>query len=97
VPTFVTLFNWTEQGVKSYKDSPSRVEAFNQQASNLGVRLRDVYWTSGPYDIVGIFEAPDEESAAAALLELATAGNVRTTTMRAFNSDEFKSVVSKSA
>jgi uncharacterized protein with GYD domain len=95
VPTFIALFNWTEQGAKTYKDSPSRAEAFNEQASSLGVRLKDVYWTAGPYDLVGILEASDEESAAAALLQLASAGNLRTTTMRAYSSDEFKSVIAK--
>jgi uncharacterized protein with GYD domain len=95
VPTFIALFNWTEQGAKAYKDSPSRAEAFNEQAAGLGVRLKDVYWTAGPYDLVGILEAADEESASAAMLQLASAGNVRTTTMRAYSSDEFKSVISK--
>jgi uncharacterized protein with GYD domain len=95
MPTFIALFNWTEQGAKTYKDSPSRADAFNEQASGLGVRLKDIYWTAGPYDLVGVFEAPDEESASAALLQLASAGNLRSTTMRAYSSDEFKSVISK--
>ena len=54
------------------------------------MRLKDVYWTVGPYDLVGIIDAPDEESASAAMLQLGAAGNLRTTTMRAYSSDEFK-------
>jgi uncharacterized protein with GYD domain len=95
MPTYVVLFNWTDQGIKSYKDSPSRSEAFNQQMSGLGARVKDIYWTAGPYDIVGIIEAPDGESMSAALLKLGSMGNVRTTSMRGYSTDEFKAVIEK--
>ncbi len=93
--TYVVLFNWTEQGVKGFKDSPSRAEAAAKQMEGLGVTLKDLYWTLGPYDLVGVFEAPDDETATAALLALAAAGNVRSTTLRAFTSDEFKALSKK--
>jgi len=93
--TFVVLFNWTEQGIKSYKDSPKRVDAANKSWEDLGVRVVDIYWTIGPYDLVGVVDAPDPESLAAALLRLAAGGNVRTTTLRAFSRSEAEAVISR--
>jgi uncharacterized protein with GYD domain len=60
-----------------------------------GVRFTDVYWTLGAHDIVGIVEAPDDQSLAAGLLAVAGQGNIRTTTLRAFSADEMKGVISK--
>jgi uncharacterized protein with GYD domain len=93
MPTYAVLFNWTEQGVKNYKDSPSRAAAATEAMAQGGVRLRDLYWTVGPYDLVGIFDADSEEAATAALLALGAQGNVRTTTMRAFSSAEFEALI----
>jgi uncharacterized protein with GYD domain len=61
----------------------------------LGVTFRDIYWTVGPYDIVAVVDAGDDESATAALLTLGSQGNVRTTTLRAFNRDEMRSIIGK--
>jgi uncharacterized protein with GYD domain len=95
VATYIVLLNWTEQGIKGFKDSPSRAEAFNQQMSGLGVRITDVYWTVGPYDIVALVEAQDDEAATAALLKLGAVGNVRSTTLRAFSRTEFEQIVAR--
>ena len=93
--TFIVLFNWTEQGIKSYKDSPKRVDQANEAWQDLGVRIKEVYWTIGPYDLVGIVDAPDPEALASALLRLGAAGNVRTTTMRALDRMEAEAVIAK--
>jgi uncharacterized protein with GYD domain len=89
VANYVVLFNWTEQGIKSYKDSPSRAEAARKQWGEAGIQIKDLYWTIGPYDLVGVVEAPDDESLTSALLALGAQGNLRTTTMRAFGAEEF--------
>jgi uncharacterized protein with GYD domain len=88
--TYVVLFNWTDQGVRSFKESPDRAEAFRHEMEGLGVRLKDIYWTLGSYDLVSVIEAPDDETATAALLRLAGGGNVRSTTLRAFTGDQFR-------
>ena len=93
--TFVVLFNWTDQGIKSFKDSPSRVDAAKQAFADLGVEIKDIYWTLGAYDLVSVIEAPDDEAITAAMLKLSSLGNVRTTTMRAFGRGEFEGVVGK--
>ena len=93
--TYVTLINWTDQGVKNFKDTVDRYEAAQSQFEALGVRFTDVRWTLGPYDIVGILDAPDDESATAALLAVGGQGNIRTTTLRAFNASEMRGVIEK--
>ncbi len=57
--------------------------------------IKDIYWTVGPCDLVTVFEAADEETLSAGLLRLAAAGNLRTTTMRAFTADEMRNVVER--
>jgi uncharacterized protein with GYD domain len=93
MPRYVVLMNWTEQGVKAAKDTVDRSEQGREAFKKLGVDLTDVYWTVGPYDIVSIIDAPDDERLSAALLALAGQGNVRTKTMRAFSADEMRSVL----
>ena len=95
MPSYVTLINWTDQGVKNFKDSVDRYEAAQEALGKAGVSFRDIYWTVGPYDLVGIVEAPDDETATAALLSIAGQGNIRTTTLRAFNAGEMRGVIEK--
>jgi uncharacterized protein with GYD domain len=95
MPRYVVLIDWTEQGVRNFKDSVDRYEAANTQLEGLAVRFEDTYWTLGNHDIVAIVDAPDDESLAAGLLAVAGAGNIRTTTLRAFSADEMRSVIGK--
>ena len=97
MPRYVTLINWTEQGIAGFKESVDRYEATQKQFEQLGVRLVDVYWTLGEHDIVAVVEAPDDESATAALLILGSTGNVRTKTMRAFSREEMRGVIDKAS
>jgi uncharacterized protein with GYD domain len=93
--TYVVLIDWTEQGIGNFKDTVDRYEAAQSQFEPMGVSFKDVYWTIGSHDIVGILEAPDDETLAAALLALGSQGNVRTTTLRAFSADEMRGVIGK--
>ena len=95
MPRYVTLINWTEQGIAGFKDTVDRYEAAQQQFEQLGVEFVDVYWTLGDHDLVSVVEAPDDESLTAALLSLGAGGNVRTKTMRAFSRDEMRGVIDK--
>ena len=95
MPTYVSLLNWTDQGVRNFKDTVDRYEAAQAAMGGSGVSFKDVYWTVGPYDIVSIVEGPDDETATAALLSVAAQGNIRSTTMRAFTTDEMRSVIQK--
>ena len=92
---FVVLFDWTDQGVRSAKDSIQRVEDARAAFQPQGVTIEAIYWTLGSHDLVGVLAAPDGETLAAALLQVAGQGNVRTTTLRAFDAAEFGAILGK--
>jgi uncharacterized protein with GYD domain len=93
--TFIALIDWTEEGVKGFRETVDRYEAAGERFEQMGVRLTQVYWTLGAHDIVAVAEADDEETMAAATLILAAQGNLRTTTMRAFSAEEMRAVIAK--
>ena len=93
MPNYILLMNWTDQGVKNFKDSISRADAARAALATRGIDLKDIYWTIGGYDLVCVAEAPDDAGLSAALLALGAQGNLRTTTMRAFTADEFSRVI----
>ncbi len=95
MPTYVTLMNWTDQGIRTAKDSVQRRDQANALAEKHGARIEQVYWTVGPYDLVTIIEAPDDESATSMLLELGSAGNLRTTTLRAYGREEMSGIIQR--
>ena len=95
MPTYVALMDWTEQGVKTFRDSVDRYEAAKTRFEEMGVRLTQVYWTVGEHDLVAVVEADDGETMAAAMLMLASQGNLRTKTMRALSADEMRAVIAK--
>ena len=95
MPTYVTLMNWTDQGIRTVRDTVHRREQADALAEKHGATIEQVYWTVGPYDIVAIVEAPDDESATAVLLELGTGGNLRTTTLRAYDSDQMSGILQR--
>jgi uncharacterized protein with GYD domain len=95
MPTFIALLNWTEQGVKTFRESVDRYEASRARFEQMGVRFTEIYWTLGEYDIIAIAEADNEEAMAAATLSLASQGNLRTRTMRALTADEMRAVIAK--
>ena len=92
--TFISMVSLTQHGEEEIKQSKERAEGFVEMASKLGATVKDVYWTLGGYDGVLIFDAPSDETAAALLLSLGAKGNVRTKTLRAFNSDEISGILS---
>jgi len=92
MPKYVSLISWTEQGVKNYRDTVSRAEDAMKAAADMGGSL-EVLWTLGEYDIVAISEFPDDETATAFLLKVGSLGNIRTKTMRAFESDDVHRIV----
>lgn len=95
--TYIALLNWTDLGIRAYKDTPKRADAFAAAVQKLGAKLVKIYWTVGPYDLVCIIEAPDDETATAALLQVGGVGNVRTTTLRAFGRDEVEGIIAKAS
>jgi uncharacterized protein with GYD domain len=95
MPTYVTLIHYTEQGVKTFKDLPSRLDETRKAGEALGAKLNAFYLTMGRYDAVVVSDAPDDATVAKLALAAAGRGNVRTETMRAFNEDEAKKIASE--
>ncbi|ACZ38256.1 GYD domain-containing protein [Sphaerobacter thermophilus] len=93
MPTYVLLISWTEQGVKSAKATVERAQYSQQLAQRMGGNLSTLYWTLGSYDIVGVAEMPDDESVTALAVAIASQGNVRTETLRAFSADEMERIL----
>ncbi len=93
--TFISLVNFTQQGVQNFKASPDRAAQFRSMAEKAGVTVKDLYWTMGAYDAVFIAEAPDAQTVTAAMLALDSLGNVRTLTLPAFDSAQVKDIIAK--
>ena len=91
--TFIVLLDYTDQGIRNIKDSPSRADSFNEFAATTGVEVVGQYWTTGSHDGVLILEAPSDEAAVSLLLHLAADGNVRTTSLQAFDWAEAQELI----
>ena len=92
MPTYILLVNMTDQGARGVREIPSRQAASAELTKALGIK-KQVYMTFGPYDFVQILEAEDEASIAKYVLKLNSIGNVRTTTLRAFDEDEHHALI----
>ena len=93
--TFIALANFTDQGIRNVKDTVKRADAVKEAAQKAGITMREIMWTLGSYDMVVIFEAPDDASMTAFGLAVGAAGNVRTQTLRAFNRSEMTAILAK--
>jgi uncharacterized protein with GYD domain len=93
--TFITTLKFTQQGIQTIGDTTRRAAGFKSSAKKLGIKVTDMYWTLGDCDGVIIFQAPDDETATAALLHLGALGNVQTTTCRAFTASEMDKLLSR--
>ena len=95
MPTYVVLMNWTDQGIRTVRETVQRRDQADALADKHGARIEQVYWTVGPYDLVTIVEAPDDESVTAMVLELSSGGNLKTTTLRAYDREEMSGIVQR--
>lgn len=91
--TYVSLVRYTEQGIRSVKESPARLDAAKKLFKSAGGELKQFFLAMGKYDLVIIAEAPDDETVAKITLSLGSLGNVRTETLRLFTEDEFRKIV----
>ena len=94
---YVTLSNFTDQGVKAIKDTPKRAEAFKKLAEKNGVKVHSILWTLGQYDVVTIVEADDDIAATALALSQAALGNIRGQTLKAFDAADMAKIVARMA
>jgi uncharacterized protein with GYD domain len=95
MPTYIVLGNFTDQGIRSVKDSLKREEAFRKQCDKVGARVKDVYRTMGRYDMVAAIDAPDDVTVSSLLYSVGALGNIRTETLRAFSRQETEEAFAK--
>jgi uncharacterized protein with GYD domain len=92
---YILLASYTEQGIKGIKDTVKRTEAVRELAKKAGLAMKESYWTLGAFDVVAVFEAPDDESMTAFSLSVAKLGNVKTQTLRAFTAKDMGDILGK--
>jgi uncharacterized protein with GYD domain len=93
MPHYIALVSFTDQGIRDVKNSIKRADRVRKLATKHKVKIRDIHWTMGKYDIVVTFDAPSDTALSAFTLENASLGNVRTETFRAYTRDEFANVL----
>jgi uncharacterized protein with GYD domain len=91
--TYITTVTFTGQGITNVGETTKRAAAVKATAKKMGIKVRDIYWTLGAFDGLLIFEAPDDETATALLLNVGSQGNVQTTTARAFTAAEMDKIL----
>jgi uncharacterized protein with GYD domain len=92
---YVSLLQFTDQGIRSIKDTIRRATAATAEAEKMGAKITDAFWTMGAYDVVVLLDAPDDETASAFAAKLGSLGNVKTQTMRAFGRKEMEKILAK--
>ena len=92
---YVSLIQYTGQGMSNIKDTLKRHEAAIAEAEKMGVKITDIFWTMGEYDLVVVFDAPNDEAVSALSLKVGSLGNVKSRTMRAFRRQEMESILGK--
>jgi uncharacterized protein with GYD domain len=91
--TFIGLMKFTDQGVKSIKEVPKRVEENRKRMKEMGIEIKSWHLTLGRYDVVVVFEAASDEAAAKAAIAIAGQGNIHGETLRAFSVEEVAKIV----
>jgi uncharacterized protein with GYD domain len=92
---YVSLINWTDQGIRNFRDTTQRAAEFTRLVDSSGGRVRELLWTVGEYDIVSVVDFPDDETAVATLLRVGSAGNIRSNTLRAFSAEEMAGIIAR--
>ncbi len=93
--TYFVLSKFTQQGISKVKDIPARIDAGRQSARATGTQVKAWYLAMGRYDVITIWEAPNDEAMAKSILALTSLGNVTSETLRVFTEDEFRKIVAE--
>ena len=91
--TYIILINWTEQGIRDVRASPKRLDVAKKLIGDMGGSFKAFYLTMGDCDMVAVVEAPDDAVVARFGLMLASGGNVRTRTLKAFPEAAYREII----
>ena len=86
--TYVMLTTLTDEGRKTLKSNPQRLQEVNKEVEAMGVKILSQYAVLGPYDFINILEAPDNKTVARVAVELGARGTLHTITLAAMTVDE---------
>jgi uncharacterized protein with GYD domain len=93
MPKYIVLYRFTAEGAKNIRDTVKRARQTREQTEKRGFKIQTLLWTQGPYDLVSIVDAPSEEAMMGAMANVVAAGNVSSTTMRAFDDKEMEAIL----
>jgi len=93
MPTYVGLVHLTDQGIRNVKETTKRAKSFREMAELAGVKVREILWTMGRYDLVLVVDAPDDETMCRVTLRLGMLGNAKTETLKAFSAQEMDKIL----
>ena len=93
MPTFVSLINYTDKGIREISDSPKRLDLAKKILKEMGGEIKDFYLTIGSYDIIVVAEAPSDEIFAKFLLEVGSTERIRTNTLKAFPEADYRKII----
>ena len=95
--TYIALLQLTDQGIRNVKETTKRAASASDAAAKMGVKFTDLFWTLGQHDLAIVAEAPDDETMTALMLKLASLGNVKSQTMRAFREKEMDAILKRAS
>ena len=95
--TYIALLKFTDQGIRNVKETTKRAASASDAAAKMGVKFTDLFWTLGQHDLAIVAEAPDDETMTALMLKLASLGNVKSQTMRAFREKEMDAILKRAS
>ena len=91
--TYVWLLNWTDQGIRNLKETTKRAKSFQEMAEKKGVKVKEILWTMGRYDLVLVIDAPNDETISSLTLGVGMSGNVKQETLKAFSVQEMEQIL----
>src|SRR5258706_13778911 len=91
--TYIPRCHYAAEGIKTIKEAPKRLDKAKALARKLGGEMTALYLTMGSYDVVAIYDLPDDEVAARFALIIGRTGAVPTTTLRAFPGGDYRRLV----
>jgi uncharacterized protein with GYD domain len=95
MPTFIAMLSWTDQGIRTVKETPKRLQAAKEAAKRMGIEMKHVFLTTGEFDVLSILEASDGDKIAKFALATGAQGNIRTRTVRAWPESEMLKLISE--
>ncbi|HSI42481.1 MAG TPA: GYD domain-containing protein [Xanthobacteraceae bacterium] len=95
--TYVMLANWTDQGARTMRDSSKRLDNAKKAIKEMGGEIKSFYLTMGEFDMIIVYDAPDDAVAARFTMQTGMMGNIRSRTMKAFPEAAYRELIASLA